>query len=115
MAESFSVDTRTEGDICVMTTHGYINNLGGEKISEVYKSAAESGIKKFLVNLEDSKIINSIGVSMLIEVLENIMEADGKLAFCNCVPIVQKTFKIMGITQYATIYETLEAGIEGLS
>ena len=115
MAEKFVVDIREENTVWIFTTHGYINNLAGETIAEKFEEALKNGGRQFLFDLADTKLINSIGVSILIEILEKTIEANGKMAFCNCVPIVEKTFKIMGMTQYAKIYKTLEEAMKVMS
>ncbi len=111
MPDSFEVHVRQEGLVWVFETHGYINNLGGEAIADEFHKTFEKGGKLYLFDLKDSKIINSIGVSVIIEILEKILEREGTLAFCNCVPIVKKTFTIMGLTQYAKIYDSCEDGL----
>ena len=40
--------------------------------------------------MEDSKVVNSIGVSILIELIEKLQTVDGKLAFTNLAAIVEK-------------------------
>lgn len=112
MMDAFSVDTRRDGPVYIFSTHGYINNTGGETIAKKFEEVHAEGGNAILFDLADSKIINSIGVSFLIEILERILDVDGKMAFCNCAPIVEKTFKIMGITNYARIYGTTEEAIE---
>ena len=67
-----------------------------------------------LLNLQGSKIVNSIGISILIEMLEKMLEIEGKLAFCCLTPTIQKTFHIMGLTQYARIYPDEAAALAGL-
>ncbi len=42
--------------------------------------------------------MNSIGISILIEIIEEILNKNGRLAFSNLTPTVAKTFKIMGLT-----------------
>ena len=69
----------------------------------------------FKVNLEKTSVVNSIGVSILIEIIEKLQESNGKLAYCNLAPIVEKTFNIMGLTKYSTIYSTEEEGLSDLS
>ena len=110
----FNVEAREENGINIFTTHGYINNLGGEAIAEKFEEALKGGGNKFLFDLADSKLVNSIGVSILIEILEKTQETQTVMAFCNCVPIIAKTFNIMGLIQYAKIYDTLEEGIEDM-
>ena len=94
----FSLEIREENEIIIIKTSGYLNNVGGEKISESCFSEIEKGKKYFLLDLENSKVVNSIGVSILIEIIEKLQEIDGKLGYYNLAPIVSKTFKIMGIS-----------------
>ena len=60
--------------------------------------------KTFLLNLENSKVVNSIGVSILIEIIEKLQDVDGKLGYYNLAPIVEKTFNIMGLTKYSSVF-----------
>ena len=111
----FKLDVKEAGDVIVITTEGYLNNLGGEKIAEACYEKIESGKNHFLLNLERSSVVNSIGVSILIEIIEKLQESDGKLGYFNLAPIVAKTFNIMGLTKYSTIYESEEDGISQMS
>lgn len=61
-----------------------------------------------------TKIVNSIGVSILIEIIEKLQEVNGKIGYYNLAPIVAKTFNIMGLTKYSTVYETEEAAVNEL-
>ena len=61
-----------------------------------------------------TKVVNSIGVSILIEIIEKLQEVDGKIGYYNLAPIVSKTFNIMGLTKYSTIFESEEAAVSGL-
>jgi len=112
MTESFRVETRQLDSLWIFNTHGYINNTGGEAIAKKFEEVFANGGRKFLFDLAHSKIINSIGVSHLIEILERVLESKGELAFCNCAPIIEKTFNIMGITQYTKIYKTNEDAVK---
>ena len=40
-----------------------------------------------------------------------MIEIDGRLAFCNLTPTIDKTFHIMGLAQYTTIYADEEAAL----
>ena len=67
-----------------------------------------NGKNKILLNLANTKVVNSIGVSILIEIIEKLQETDGKLGYYNLAPIVDKTFKIMGLTKYSTVFADKE-------
>tara|TARA_A100001037_G_C15120501_1_gene623559 strand:- start:1064 stop:1408 length:345 start_codon:yes stop_codon:yes gene_type:complete len=111
----FSLNVREEGDVVIIETTGYLNNVGGEKISEVCYEKMDGGKKYFLLNLENSKVVNSIGVSILIEIIEKLQDVGGKLGYYNLAPIVEKTFNIMGLTKYSSVYSSESEGIEGMA
>ena len=106
MNESCRVETLRDGDLAVVRTEGYINREGGEEIERCIQTLIEGGVTRIVLNLEKTKIVNSIGISILIEVLEKVMERKAVLAFCGLTPTIDKTFRIMGLAQYAAIYPT---------
>jgi len=115
MTESLklTVDDQRKG-LAVIYTDGYINNQGGEEIARVAYELLDKGERNLLLNLAGTKIVNSIGISILIEIIEKMLEVDGKLAFCNLTPTIAKTFHIMGLAQYASIYPDEDTAVEKL-
>ena len=114
MSETCKVTSERRGDVAILWTDGYINNQGGEEIARVAYSLVDEGYRTLLLDLAGSKIVNSIGISILIELIEKMIEIEGKLAFCNLTPTIQKTFHIMGLTQYAQIYPDEKAAFDQL-
>jgi anti-anti-sigma factor len=114
MTESLKVRVDRRPGLAVVYTDGYINNQGGEEIAQAANTLMEEGYRALLLNLSGSKIVNSIGISILIEVLERMLELGGKLAFCCLTPTIQKTFHIMGLTQYAQVYPDEAAALADL-
>ena len=102
-----SQDLLTDG-VGLIEAAGYINNEGGQAIADAASSLMDQGCKNLLINLDGTRIINSIGVSILLEILEKLMDQNGRLAFCNLTPTISKTFEIMGLVQYAAVYPDLE-------
>jgi anti-anti-sigma factor len=115
VSDACKVSAERRGDVAVLWTDGYINNQGGEEIArEAYKQL-DSGARALVMNLEKTRIVNSIGISILIEVLERVMDRKGLLAFCGLTPTIDKTFRIMGLAQYASIYPTEEEALQAVS
>ncbi len=105
MSESLKVVVeRPGGNVAVLKTDGYINNSGGEEIAKEAYALMGSGTNRLLLDLEKTKIVNSIGISILIEILEKVLDQGGRLAFCRLTPTIEKTFQIMGLAQYARIF-----------
>jgi anti-anti-sigma factor len=107
-----AVDRRANG--AIFHTKGYINNIGGEEIANHAYELMDSGVRSILLDLRETKIVNSIGISILIEIIEKMMEKGGKLSFCCLTPVIHKTFQIMGLANYATIYSDEETAIREL-
>lgn len=106
MSDLFNLTVEEHADYAIIRTEGYVNNLGGEKIGEAADQLIEQGVKKLVLNFEKSNVVNSIGISILIEVIEKVVDVDGRICFCFLTKTIEKTFNIMGLTQYAEIYET---------
>src|SRR5436190_23795850 len=94
----------------VLYTKGYINNVGGEEIANRAYELMDDGVRALLLNLRETKIVNSIGISILIEIIEKMMEKGGRIGFCSLTPVIHKTFQIMGLANYASIYTDEETG-----
>src|ERR1700730_5166116 len=107
-----AVDRRPNG--AILYTKGYINNVGGEEIANRAYELMDSGVLTLLLNLRETKIVNSIGISILIEIIEKMMDKGGKIAFCCLTPVIHKTFQIMGLANYAAICDNEEAALKEL-
>ena len=109
------VNIENDGKLLILKTQGYLNKDLGEEILEVAKANITQGVNKIIINLEQSNIVNSIGASIMIELIEELQEVDGSLAFCALTPIVEKTFNIMGLTKYCATYESQETAIQAMA
>ena len=109
----FGLDVKREGDAGVLAVAGYINNEGGEQVASACYELIDAGVKDFVINLEQCKIVNSMGVSCLIEVIEKVKDLGGSVGFCNVAPTMAKTFKIMGLLQASSIYENEGEALQG--
>jgi len=114
MTESLKLRVDRRGSLAVVYTEGYINNQGGEEIARVAYKLLDDGCRNLLLNLSGTKIVNSIGISILIEIIEKMIEIEGKLAFCCLTPTIEKTFHIMGLAQYAGIHPDEESALRDL-
>jgi len=101
MEQEFTLTTELRGDCLIIATAGYVNNVGGESIAREFAGHFENGIKKVIVNLGQSKVVNSIGLSFLIDIVDQLNDAGGKLIFTNLDPAVDKMLTIMGLFQFA--------------
>jgi len=112
MDGEFNLQTEKLENTFLIKTEGYINNTAGEKIAQFF---AENPIKNAIFDLEKSKVINSIGISYLLEVIEQINDREGKIIFLNLDPSIEKTFKIMGLFQFSQMADSLDSAMKELT
>jgi anti-anti-sigma factor len=110
MSTEFNLVSELHDKSLVIKTEGYINSAGGEKI--VQEFSKHSNVNKLILNLEHSKVVNSIGISHLIEIIEKLNQSNGKLVFTNLDPTIEKTFSIMGLFQFADKADTVESALK---
>jgi len=99
----------------ILYTKGYINNVGGEEIANRAYELMDDGVRSLLLNLRETKIVNSIGISILIEIIEKMIDKGGRIGFCCLTPVIHKTFQIMGLANYAAIFADEESAIREMS
>lgn len=102
----FEVDVVREPDYAILRTNGYINNLGAERIEQEYDSLVAQGCHNLIVNFADSPIINSMGLAILLGIIEKNLATQGKIVFCCLTEVNAETMEIMDITQYVTLKES---------
>ena len=108
MSTEFKLESTVQDGRLIIRTFGYINNFGGEEIVKCFNEAFDTGTTKIIMNLAESTVVNSIGISYLLEIIEKLMENDGTLVFCHLHPAIEKTFSIMGLFHFAELAATEE-------
>ena len=115
MEQPFSLTSDVRDNCLVITTSGYVNNVGGEAIAAEFNRHFQKGIRHVVINLGGSRVVNSVGMSFLIEIIEHLEEADGKLVFSDLDPAVEKMLSIMGLFQYAGKEKTVDDALAALN
>ena len=112
MSSDFNLITEIHNKTLLMKTKGYINNTAGEKLAQEFSNKYNDAMNKVVIDMEKSKMINSIGISYLLEIIETLNQKEGKLVFVNLDPTIEKTFKIMGLFQFAGKADSLSSALE---
>ena len=112
MSNDFNLITEIHNKTLLMKTEGYINNTAGEKLTQEFSIKYNDAMNKVVIDMEKSKMINSIGISYLLEIIETLNQKEGKLVFVNLDSTIEKTFKIMGLFQFAGKADSLSSALE---
>jgi len=106
-----TVRTREAGNAVVVYVDGYLNSLLGEEIERVVQDLLGTGGQRVLLNFEGTRLINSIGISFIIGVVEKIMERNGLLAFCSLNRINRELFQMTGVARFVRAFDTEEEAL----
>jgi anti-anti-sigma factor len=112
MSTDFTLVTEVHNKTLVLKTNGYLNDTAGKKIVEEFLKHFNRGINKVVMDLEKTNVVNSIGISHIIDIVEKLLEIDGKLIFTNLDPSIKQTFKTMGLFQFADIADSVDAALQ---
>lgn len=115
MEQQFTLTSEIRGDCLILATSGYVNNVGGEQIAQEFARHFDGGTKKVVVNLAQSKVVNSIGMSFLIDIVDQLNDAGGKLVFTDLDPAVDKMLTIMGLFQFAGKAKSVDEALASLA
>jgi len=94
------INVRTKGDIATVFASDYLNKITGEKIERECKRQIESGCSTLVVNFKDTEIVNSIGVSLLLGVIDAASEASAKVIFSEVNDDTIQLFEMLGLTKH---------------
>jgi anti-anti-sigma factor len=100
---SFTFDTHTADGRALIRTHGYLSRNAGEQLEQEIVRLLGTGVRRFVVNLHDTDLINSVGISILIGVIEQVRGQGGELAFSELTPVNEEIFRIMGLHRHARL------------
>jgi len=100
---SFTYTSAVDGGRAVIRGRGYLSRAGGEELEREVQRLLGEGVRSFLVNLRDTDLINSVGVSILIGVIEQVRQHGGELAFSELTTVNEEIFRIMGLHRHARL------------
>src|ERR1700753_721539 len=80
---SVDISTRFVEGVAVLYPGAYLNQLRGEAIERRCQELLAEGERHIVINFAETELINSIGISILLGVIEAVNEAQGTLVMSN--------------------------------
>jgi anti-anti-sigma factor len=93
----------------VIDLAGEVTTFAEDVVNGAYKQASEQGARHILLNFKDVDYINSAGISVIIGLLTEARKSDQSLMITGLNAHYTKIFQMMGLAQYAPLYETEDA------
>src|SRR5437870_4412342 len=106
MAESAGqspVQARCIGDVAIIYTSDYLSKLNGERVERECKRQLEAGCRALILNFRDTELVNSIGVSILMGVIDAAQESSAQLIFSDVNLHTKDLFDMLGLTRHVSL------------
>jgi anti-anti-sigma factor len=97
------VQTRRIGDTAIIYASDYLNKLSGERIERECKRQLESGSRALVINFRDTELVNSIGVSILMGVIDAAEQSHARLIFSEVNRHTANLFEMLGLTRHVSL------------
>jgi len=115
MANELQASLRPLPPLTVIDLQGEVTTFADEAITLAYRQACEQGAESILFNFTSVDYMNSAGISIIIGVLTEARKADQRLLLTGLTPHYRKIFQMMGLTQYAPVFDSEDAARESVA
>ncbi len=83
----------------VVRLEGYLNQLGGVALRDQIRAKLESHPAELSLDFSATRLVNSIGVSFLLEIIEAAAQAGTRLEFIGVSSDIHDLFELLGISR----------------
>lgn len=105
-----------KNNIILLHIQGDITAHSEPHITEAYKSANDRETsKKILLQFEEEAYINSGGIAVLIEILAQTQKNNQQIGITGLSDHFKKIFRMVGITKFADIYNSIDEAVKSMS
>ncbi|MEW6128917.1 MAG: STAS domain-containing protein [Acidobacteriota bacterium] len=112
--KTVTIKSKLVNGAAIIYPGAYLNQLRGEVIEHQCKEFLGNGVKRLVINFEETELINSIGISILLEVMETIKAAKGTLLLSNLNDSNRELFEMLGLMSHVYVEETEQIALAKL-
>ncbi len=98
-------------DAAVIYPGPYLNQLRGEDVENQCQEFLTSGVRRIVINFEETELINSIGISILLGVIESVNHVQGLLVLSNLNASNRELFEMLGLMSHVEMVDTEEIAL----
>ncbi len=102
-SREIAVQARSVGDAAIIYASDYLNKLSGERIERECRRQLEAGCRTLIINFRDTELVNSIGVSILVGVIDAAEQSTARLIFSDVNNHTADLFEMLGLTRHITL------------
>ncbi len=101
--ETNTITVSPAGETATVFAGDYLNKLTGETIERECRQKLTAGVKKLVVDFSETEIVNSIGVSILLGVIDAAKDSGAEIVFSDVREETHELFEMLGLTNHVRI------------
>ena len=102
------------GDCVVLYADNYLNDIEGEKLEIACDTFLNKGKIKVVIDFGNTELVNSIGVSILIGIMEKVREKKGVLLFSSLKKANHYVLDVLGLTKHVPVLQSEDEALKKL-
>jgi anti-anti-sigma factor len=103
----FNISMVKDGDIAIFRITGYFNDLAGQEFKNQCQKVLDGGTILYVLNMKDTPVINSTGLSMLLDIVVNVIDYnDGKVALAGLSNLTRNALRMTGVLSLCQEFPT---------
>ena len=107
MKYQYLISSEVFEEIPVIIVEGDLTSDADSDVKSTYSDLKDQhSMNEIIVNFEKTKYINSSGIATLINIIQDINERNGKIAFVGMSDHLKKVMDIVGISDFVQIHDT---------
>ena len=97
------VQIRRDENTTTVFAGDYLNKISGEQIERECRRQLDAGCETLILNFAETELVNSIGVSILLGVIDAANDANAKVVFSDVKEDTVELFEMLGLTNHVTL------------
>jgi anti-anti-sigma factor len=103
------------GTTAIVYASDYLNKLTGEKIERECRRQLSCGCRALVIDFSDTKLVNSIGVSILLGIIDVAEKSGARIAFSEVNTETVQLFEMLGLTRHVVLAKDEREALLNLS
>ena len=103
------------GSTAVVYASDYLNKLTGERIERECKKQLDSGARALVIDFSDTELVNSIGISILLGIIDIAEKGGAKVVFSDVNSETVRLFELLGLTRHVVLAANEQDALSGLA
>ncbi|GEM_PF-2715797 len=93
-------------DHAILRPAGYLNALAGDRIEKLCSKLFAKGIRYIIINFSQVAMVNTIGISILVGILERAIAQNGLVYFTELGKTDRQVFEVLNLHTVAPVFPT---------